>query len=102
MANGGLHACRELGVELPPYRESLHDLVWRWVLVQSSTDNTLKRIESNEDDDTKMYASLAQIAPSDINRVAIQAVPTATKRSITARCIKLAAPRRMTLRPSWI
>ena len=65
---------RELGVELPPYRESLHDLVWRWVLVQSGTDNALKRIESNEDDDTKMYASLAQIAPSDMDRVAIQAV----------------------------
>lgn len=65
---------RELGAELPAYRESLRDRVWRWALVQSGTDNALKRIESSENDDTEMYESLAQLAPSDTDRTAIQAV----------------------------
>jgi len=65
---------RELGAELPAYRESLRDQVWRWALVQSGTDNALKRIESSENDDTEMYESLTQLAPSDTDRTAIQAV----------------------------
>lgn len=65
---------RELGVEAPPYRESLGDRVWRWVLVQSGADNALKRIESNEYDDAQMYDSLAQLAPGEADRAAIQAV----------------------------
>src|SRR5260221_6013857 len=65
---------RELDAELPPYRESLRDRVWRWALVQSGTDNALKRIESSENDDTEMYESLAQLAPSDTDRTAIQVV----------------------------
>ncbi len=65
---------RELDAELPSYRESLRDRVWRWALVQSGTDNALKRIESSENDDTEMYESLAQLAPSDTDRTAIQVV----------------------------
>ncbi len=65
---------RELGAPLPRDRESLRERVWRWAVVQSGTDNALKRIESNEDDDTQMYESLAQVAPSDADRAAIQAV----------------------------
>src|SRR3954466_5873855 len=34
---------RELDAGVPPYRESLRDRVWRWALVQSGTDNALKR-----------------------------------------------------------
>ncbi len=65
---------RELGAELPADRESLPDRIWRWILVQSGTDNALKRIESNEDDDTKMYAALTQLAPTEADRGTIQAV----------------------------
>jgi VIT1/CCC1 family predicted Fe2+/Mn2+ transporter/rubrerythrin len=65
---------RELEAELPLYRESLRDRVWRWALVQSGTDNALKRIESSENEDTELYASLAQLALSDTDRTAIQAV----------------------------
>jgi VIT1/CCC1 family predicted Fe2+/Mn2+ transporter/rubrerythrin len=65
---------RELGLPVPTYRESLRDKVWRWALVHSGTDNALKRIESSEGDDVEMYGSLEQLAPSDSDRAAIQAV----------------------------
>ena len=64
----------DLGLALPPDKESLREKIWRWVLVQSGTDNALKRIESNEEDDTKMYEFLSQIAPTEIDRSTIQAV----------------------------
>lgn len=62
---------RELGIELPPYRESLRDHIWRWVLVQSGTENALQRLESNEADDTEMYAALARLAPNNADRTTI-------------------------------
>jgi VIT1/CCC1 family predicted Fe2+/Mn2+ transporter len=65
---------RELGAPLPPDRDALRDRVWRWVLVQSGTDNALKRIESTEDDDAALYADLARVAPTTEDRVAIGAV----------------------------
>ncbi len=65
---------RELGVELPLYRESFGDRILRWVLVQSGTENALKRIEENEVSDTQMYATLAKIAPTESDRSAILAV----------------------------
>jgi VIT1/CCC1 family predicted Fe2+/Mn2+ transporter/rubrerythrin len=65
---------RELGAELPADRDSLPDRIWRWVLVQSGTDNALKRIESNEADDAEMYAALAQLAPTKADRGTIQSV----------------------------
>jgi VIT1/CCC1 family predicted Fe2+/Mn2+ transporter/rubrerythrin len=65
---------RELGAELPADRDSLPDRIWRWVLVQSGTDNALKRIESNEADDAEMYAALAQLAPTEADRGTIQSV----------------------------
>jgi hypothetical protein len=43
-------------------------------LVQSGTENALKHIESNEDEDMQVYESLAQLAPTDSDRAAIQAV----------------------------
>lgn len=64
----------ELGTELPPDRDSLPERIWRWVLVQSGTDNALKRIEANEVDDTEMYTSLAELAPTEADRSAILAV----------------------------
>jgi VIT1/CCC1 family predicted Fe2+/Mn2+ transporter/rubrerythrin len=64
----------ELGAELPPDRDSLRERIWRWVLVQSGTDNALKRIEQNEVDDTEMYTSLAELAPTESDRSAILAV----------------------------
>ena len=65
---------RELGGELPPERDSLRERIWRWVLVQSGTDNALKRIEEDEVDDTDMYTSLAELAPTNADRSAILAV----------------------------
>ena len=65
---------RELGGELPPERDSLRERIWRWVLVQSGTDNALKRIEEDEVDDTDMYTSLAELAPTEADRSAVLAV----------------------------
>jgi rubrerythrin len=65
---------RELGASLPPDREALRDRVWRWLLVQSGTDNALKRIESAEDQDASMYASLAELAPTEADREAVRSV----------------------------
>ena len=65
---------KELGAEVPPDHESLGERIWRWVLVQSGTDNALKRLESNEDSDTEMYASLAKEAPTEADRIAVTSV----------------------------
>ncbi|MGE5071937.1 MAG: VIT1/CCC1 transporter family protein [Anaerolineae bacterium] len=65
---------QELGAAVPPDRDTLPERVWRWVLVQSGTDNALKRAESNEVDDTVLYAALADMAPTDADRGAIQSV----------------------------
>lgn len=64
----------ELGVALPIERDTLREKIWRWVLVQSGTDNALQRIESNEASDTEMYGSLAQIAPTEADRSTVLAV----------------------------
>ncbi len=65
---------QELGAKVPSEKETLGERVWRWVLVQSGTDNALKRIESNEDDDTEMYEDMAAIAPTEEDRAAVKAV----------------------------
>jgi vacuolar iron transporter family protein len=65
---------RELGAPLPPDRDTLRDRLWRWILVQSGTDNALKRIESTEDDDEAMYVNLARVAPTEADRAAIRTV----------------------------
>jgi len=65
---------RELGAAPPADRDPLPARLWRWVLVQSGTDNALQRIESTEDRDTERYAALAELAPSEVDRAAVQAV----------------------------
>lgn len=65
---------RELGADVPPDRDTLKDKLWRWVLVQSGTDNALKRAESAEVDDTELYSSLADIAPTEADRAAVKGV----------------------------
>lgn len=65
---------RELGAPVPLDRDTLRDRAWRWILVQSGTDNALKRIEDSEDEGTALYGSLAQVAPTAADRAAIQAV----------------------------
>ncbi len=64
---------KDLGVTLPPFRETLRERVWRWVLVQSGSDNALKRIESEEDEDVTMYAEMAQMAPGETQRQELEA-----------------------------
>ena len=65
---------RELGAKIPPDREKFSERLWRWVLVQSGTDNAIKRIESNENDDIEMYEDMIENAPSEADRKAVQAV----------------------------
>lgn len=55
------------------YRETLRERVWRWLLVQSGTNNALARIESAEVDDAARYARLAQLAPTDSERESFRA-----------------------------
>ena len=76
----GKHAARwsarlaELGADVPVDRESLRDRIWRWLLVQSGTENALQRLEAAEEADVKMYGSLADAAPGASDREAIAAV----------------------------
>jgi len=65
---------RELGAPIPSGRESLAQRLWRWVLVQSGTDNALKQIEAAEDRDEEQYASLLEFAPTPADGQAIQSV----------------------------
>ncbi|HTX91807.1 MAG TPA: VIT1/CCC1 transporter family protein [Anaerolineales bacterium] len=64
----------ELGGQLPPDRETIGQKLWRWVLVQSGTDNALKQIENAEDRDEEQYAHLLELAPSPADRQAITSV----------------------------
>ncbi len=64
----------ELGVTLPTYQDTIKDRMWRWILVQSGTENALARIESAEEDDTKFYGDLMDEAPDETDRQAIAGV----------------------------
>jgi VIT1/CCC1 family predicted Fe2+/Mn2+ transporter/rubrerythrin len=76
----GKHAARwearlnELQARVPEDRESLRERIWRWLLVQSGTDNALQRLESAEDQDVKMYTALSEMAPEESDRAAIALV----------------------------
>jgi VIT1/CCC1 family predicted Fe2+/Mn2+ transporter/rubrerythrin len=59
---------QELGALIPPDRDTVGDRLWRWMLVQSGTENALKRIEAAEDDDTDFYTRLAALSPTDSDR----------------------------------
>ncbi len=62
------------GASVPQYRDTLFDIIWRWVLVQSGTENALARIESAEDEDTVIYANLMEDAPTEADRQEIAGV----------------------------
>jgi VIT1/CCC1 family predicted Fe2+/Mn2+ transporter/rubrerythrin len=65
---------QELGAKVPEYHDTLGDLIWRWVLLQSGTENALARIESAEDEDTDIYEDLMEHAPDEADRQEIAAV----------------------------
>lgn len=65
---------RELDASVPPDRDPLRNRIWRWVLVQSGTDNALRQIENAEDKDTELYGELADLAPDPLDRQVIQSV----------------------------
>ena len=65
---------RELGAPLPADHDTLRERLWRWVLVQSGTENALKRIESTENEADAGYAELAGLAASESDRASIQEV----------------------------
>jgi VIT1/CCC1 family predicted Fe2+/Mn2+ transporter/rubrerythrin len=76
----GRHAARwearlnELGAAVPADQETLRDRLWRWILVQSGTENALKRLESAEAQDVEMYGMMMENAPEESDRVAVSAV----------------------------
>jgi len=65
---------KELNSPLPADRESLRQHLWRWILVQSGTDNALKQIEKAEDQDEEQYGNLLELALSPADGEAIQTV----------------------------
>ena len=65
---------KELGAPLPSGRESLTQRLWRWILVQSGTDNALKQIETAEDKDEEQYAKLLAFAPTPTDSKAVQSI----------------------------
>jgi len=65
---------KRLGAPVPQDRDALFDRLWRWALVQSGTDNALKRIEEAEDEDEAFYAALAGAAPGEAERQTINRV----------------------------
>ena len=65
---------KELNAPLPSDRESLRQTLWRWVLVQSGTDNALRQIENAEDKDEEQYGNLLDLAPTPADSAAIQTV----------------------------
>ena len=85
---------RELGAPLPKDRLTLANRVWNWALVQSGTDNALKRIESTEDEGAEMYESLAGVAPTETDRDAIHTVQQEEQvhSGFAHRAVETAAP----------
>jgi VIT1/CCC1 family predicted Fe2+/Mn2+ transporter/rubrerythrin len=73
-ANRWLKRLRELGAEEPRDQDPLVDRIWRWILVQSGTENALRRLEQAEDGDVDMYAGLEKLAPGAGDRKAIAIV----------------------------
>jgi VIT1/CCC1 family predicted Fe2+/Mn2+ transporter/rubrerythrin len=65
---------KELGAAIPSGRETPGQRFWRWVMVQSGTDNALKQIEAAEDRDEAQYADLLEVAPTPADNAAIQSV----------------------------
>lgn len=65
---------KALGAAVPDYRDTVGDRMWRWVLVQSGTENALARIESAEDEDTDIYEGLMKEAPTEEDRQEIAGV----------------------------
>jgi VIT1/CCC1 family predicted Fe2+/Mn2+ transporter/rubrerythrin len=65
---------KELGVILPIYREPIGRSFWRWVLVQSGTDNALRQIENAENEDEGVYGDLGKLAPTQADREALSTV----------------------------
>jgi VIT1/CCC1 family predicted Fe2+/Mn2+ transporter len=61
-----------LGALPAAYRETLWERIWRWMLVQSGTNNALARIESAEEDDAARYVRLAELAGTESEREAFR------------------------------
>lgn len=65
---------QEFGTSVPDDRESMRQRIWRWILVQSGTDNALKQIENAEDKDEEQYRQMLEYAPSPADARSIQSV----------------------------
>ncbi len=64
----------ELGASVPKGGEPVGQKIWRWVMVQSGTDNAMKQIEAAEDRDEEQYAHLLDVAPTQTDQSVIQSV----------------------------
>ena len=63
---------QELGSAPPELRESFVERARRWALVQSGTQNALRRIEQSEESDTTAYAELVASANEEKDRAALR------------------------------
>jgi predicted membrane protein (TIGR00267 family) len=64
---------KELGSPPPDFRESFVERARRWVLVQTGTQNALRRIEQAEESDTAAYGELVAAASEESDRAALSA-----------------------------
>jgi len=63
---------KELGSAPPMFNENFIERARRWALVQSGTENALRRIEASEESDTNAYAELVAVASEEKDRQAIR------------------------------
>ncbi len=67
---------QELGSAPPSFSESPRERLWRWVLIQSGTENALRNIEATEESDIGAYQALADASAEERDRTAILATQT--------------------------
>ncbi len=65
---------RELGSEVPEFKETLANRLRRWILVRSGTQNAAKRLEETEDRDTAAYEKEAALFEEKKDKVAMAEV----------------------------
>jgi VIT1/CCC1 family predicted Fe2+/Mn2+ transporter/rubrerythrin len=64
---------QELGSAPTEFRESFVERARRWALVQSGTENALRRIEQSEERDSAAYGELVAAASDERDRAALRA-----------------------------
>jgi predicted membrane protein (TIGR00267 family) len=65
---------RELGGEVPEFKETLAGRLQRWILVRSGIENAAKRLEETEDRDTAAYKKEAALFEEEKDKAAVAEV----------------------------